>query len=319
MVLLLIQKINKLYSKLEKQQQHHDPPLPLLRAALQSFRSKVSSFVTTKLFLTPNPDAEILSLPWLHTCFQLLPIINQAFANLVIDLDYPMNKWEDKSVQEYLTHSLNLLAILNSISSSIASLGQSRLSLSHALSLVINGSPSSAVLHRLKTTTTATTTQLANSSRKAKDRQENGDGGVKNGSLCEREVIIHEALMEMKSVGFWVSSTVLACLSGDSKAYLEESVRPVSIACLNGIDSIILKEKEMILAKEVKDLNDSTARIAAEISSNRGVLGEAGEMQRKLEVFEKLLDGLRMDVDRLFSEILATRNELLRCFRHGKH
>ncbi|CAN1346975.1 hypothetical protein LINPERPRIM_LOCUS40945 [Linum perenne] len=123
----------------------------------------------------------------------------------------------------------------------------------------------------------------------------------------------------MKSVDFWVSSIVLACLSGDSKAYLEleESARrPGSMACLTGIDTIMwgfVKEKE-IVAKEVEDLNDSAAKLAAEISSNRGGgVMEAVDMQRKLDVLDKLVDGLTKDVDRLFSDILATRNELLRC------
>ncbi|CAN1316604.1 hypothetical protein LINPERPRIM_LOCUS30128 [Linum perenne] len=227
-----------------------------------------------------------------------------------------MTSWEHDSIQEYLSHSLNLLDILNSISSALASLSQSRLALSHALTLVINGSPSSAVVDRL-----STTTQLRNFSDKVNDREEKGDGEVKNRSLCEKEAIIHEALLEMKSVGFWVSSIVLACLSGDSKAYLEleESARrPGSMACLTGIDTIMwgfVKEKE-IVAKEVKDLNDSAAKLAAEISSNRGGgVMEAVEMQRKLDLLDKLVDGLTKDVDRLFSDILATRNELLRCFR----
>ncbi|CAI0560330.1 unnamed protein product [Linum tenue] len=309
-MVLLIQKINKLYSKLENHYHHHKQQQQALRTALQSFRSQVSSSFT-KLLLTPKPGLEI-SLQWVHNCFELLPVVNKAFAKLVMDLDHPMSKWAQGSVREYLSQSLSLLDLLNSISSSLSSLGQSRLSFSHALAL-IDGSPSSA-LDRLKTT------QLSSSCNKVTYREENGDVDGKVASLCEREAIIHEALMEMKTVGFWVTSILVACLSGDAKAYLETR-RPISVAVLASVDSVVsgIVMEKGIVAKEVRDLNESAVKVAAEISSNRGGCGVAAEeMERKLEVFEELLDGLRKDVDRLFSEILVGRNELLRRFRHGE-
>jgi hypothetical protein len=57
-----------------------------------------------------------------------------------------MSKWKSRSVEEHLKHSLSLVDLLNSISSSLSHLGQVRLSLAHVLSLV-KGSPSLAIEH----------------------------------------------------------------------------------------------------------------------------------------------------------------------------
>ncbi|KAK9283126.1 hypothetical protein L1049_011357 [Liquidambar formosana] len=82
-----------------------------------------------------------MSLLRIRQCLDLLPVINKAFPKLVVDIDCPISKWEDASAEGYLKYSLNLLEFLNSISSSLSYLGQARLALSHALSLVEN-SPS---------------------------------------------------------------------------------------------------------------------------------------------------------------------------------
>ena len=146
-MVLLIEKISKLYSKLENHHHHHHHKSEALSASLQAFQSDVSN-ILNQLSLNSKPGSEILSLPWILQCFGLLPSIHRAFAKLVVDIDYPISKWEAASVEEYLNYSLSLMELFNSMSSSVAYLGHARLSLAHALSLVEN-SPTLAI-ERLK-------------------------------------------------------------------------------------------------------------------------------------------------------------------------
>ncbi|KAL3516427.1 hypothetical protein ACH5RR_023329 [Cinchona calisaya] len=45
------------------------------------------------------------------TVSQRLPMIDQAFAKLVVDLDYPISKWEAATSEAYLKYSLNKIQI----------------------------------------------------------------------------------------------------------------------------------------------------------------------------------------------------------------
>eukprot|EP00257_Ricinus_communis_P023877 XP_015583988.1 uncharacterized protein LOC107262485 [Ricinus communis] len=147
-MVLLVAKISKLYSKLENHHHHHRgrPQSEAFSASLQAFRSDVSSSITRLLLNSKPGGLEIMSLEWIQECFQVLPFINKAFAKLVVEIDYHMSEWKAKSMEAYLKYSLDLLDLLNSISSSLSYLGQIRLALSHALSLV-ESSPSSGIEH----------------------------------------------------------------------------------------------------------------------------------------------------------------------------
>lgn len=310
-MVLLVERISKLYSKLENHHHHHaaDPrQSKALSASLQAFQSDVSSCLN-RLRLNSKPGSELLSLTWVRQCFSIIPVINRAFAKLVVDIDYPISRWEVASVEEYLNYSLILLELFNSISSSLAYHGQARLSLAHALSLV-EDSPSSAI-ERLKAVEPRSVSKdLREGTEEATERICSGEEGV-----------MHEALTVMRSIGFWVCGIVLSCLCSDGKPYLEMrkwvgGLENSSFVELDSSIREIVMEKGSVL-KEVKELNDAVSCLVAALVS--GKYSEAAkEMEGKLEVYEKLVDGLKEEVDHLFSEVLAARNKLVDCLRHPK-
>ncbi|GAV77983.1 DUF793 domain-containing protein [Cephalotus follicularis] len=282
-MLLLVQRIGKLYSNLENFLNHYQPEA--VSASLQAFQSDVSGCIN-QLASNSRPGSEFLSFSWIQQCFQLLPIINKAFAKLVVDIDYPMSKWEANSIEEYFNYSLSLLELLNSISSALSHLGQARLSLSHALSFVEN-SPSVAIEH-------FKAIQLKSSSKDFKEQKSKGDIG--ESSFTDKGRAVHQALKEIKSLGFWICGSVLAGLCGDAKPYLEMRKFADEFAAnllFNGLDSIVceaIMEKGCVL-KEVYDLIVAAASLVSAIIIHNSS-ESAEEMQRRLEVYEKLLDGL---------------------------
>ncbi|GMI95748.1 BYPASS 1 [Hibiscus trionum] len=306
-MVLLVQKLSKLYHKLENH--HHRAEVDVLSASLQAFRSHVSNCLNQLLSLNPKPGSEILSFSWIQQCFELLPLINKAFLKLVKHIDHPMTSWEAASVDEYLNYGLHLLELLNTVSSSLSHLSQARLSFAHGLTLVDN-SPSVAIKH-LKAI------QPQSSSEDIK--------GLLNKEDCEgkfvscKERTVNEAMVEMKSVGFWVFGVVLASLSGQTKPYLE--MKQV-IARFHGgllidvIDScvfdVMVEKGEQL--KEVKELNNAANCLASAIVSGE-TSDAAMDLEGKLGVFEKQMEALEKQVDALFSKVLATRNEVLHCVR----
>lgn len=283
-----------------------------LSASLQAFRYDVSLCITHQLlFNSKAPGLETLTLEWIQKCFQVLPMINKAFTKLVVEIDYPVSKWKAKTMEEYLNYSLNLLDILNSFTSALSHFGHARLSLSLALSLV-ESSPSLA-MKRLKMIE-------FKSFRKEFGVQENKEDD-KERSCSDKEKVVQQALTELRSTGFWVCSVVLAGLCGDDRAYLtmRRSAGALSNPALINLDSMIYgipMEKRCVL-KEVIELKDSADCLEAAIAGKHSS-DAAEEMQRKLEEFEKLLDGLGKEVNCLFSELLAARNELLNGIRTQK-
>ncbi|KAH7528016.1 protein BPS1, chloroplastic-like [Ziziphus jujuba] len=308
-MVLLVPKIGKLYTK---QESHHlGCKSEALSSALEAFRSDVSNGLN-KLSVNSKPRLEILSFSWIQQCFELINIINKAFAKLVVDIDCPMNKWEAASVEEYLKYSLNLLELLNSISLSISNLGHSRLRISHALSLV-EESPSLAI-ESLKASHTM------NSSKEFKRNMNKEDGKEKSYSGKER--VIHEAMIVMESMGFWICGILLSGICGDEKPYSEMrkfSSRLVVFSSFPRLDSSIceaIMEKKSELV-ELKELKDAEACLVAAITIGKYRDG-AEELQRRLEKFEKLLEGLGKEVDHVFKEVLNGRNQLLKSLQQRK-
>ncbi|XWS35549.1 hypothetical protein CRYUN_Cryun20dG0006600 [Craigia yunnanensis] len=307
-MVLLVERLSKLYIKLENHH-HHQSEADVLSVSLQAFRSDVSN--CRNQLLNSKPGSEILSFSWIQKCFELLPLTNRAFAKLVVDIDYPMSSWEVTSMDEYLNYGLHLLELLNSVSSSLSHLAYARLSFAHALSLLEN-SPSLAIKH-LKAI-------QPQSSRKDYKGQENKEDGDEKFSSC-KERVVNQALMEIKSIGFWVCGVVLASLSGEAKPYLEikHLIARFNSALLIGVDSCIfdvIEEKGEIL-KEVKELNNAAASLASSIVSGKS-RDAAKDLERSLGVFEKQLEALEKQVDNLFSEVLAGRNEQLLHIRQRK-
>ena len=307
-MVLLVERLTKLYTNLENHHDHQEADV--LSASLQAFRSDVSNCLN-QLLLNSKPGSEILSLSWIQQCFELLPLINRAFAKLVVDIDYPMSSWDVASLDEYFNYGLHLLELLNSVSSSLSHLAHARLSFAHALNLLEN-SPSLAIKH-LK----AIQPQSLSKDFKGLVNKEDGDDKF---SSC-KERVVNQALMEIKNIGFWVCGVVLACLSGEAKPYLEikQLIARFNSALLISVDSCIsdvIVEKVEVL-KEVKELNNVAASLASAIVSGKSS-DAAKDLDRRLGVFEKQLEALEKQVDNLFSKVFAGRNELLLHIRRRK-
>ncbi|XP_057976155.1 protein BPS1, chloroplastic-like [Malania oleifera] len=298
----------KLSSKLENHhhhsRSHHQPELLQSNASFQAFLSDVSDGLK-QLCLDSKPGSEFLSSSWIQGCLKQMLLMNRSFAKLVMDIDYPMSRWEAASVEEYLKYSLYLLELLNCISSSLSHLGQARIVLSHALSLLKN-SPSSA-RDRLRAI------QLKSFGKDFKEER-NKEKEDRQRLLCGKEAVVHQALLAMRSTGFWVCGVVLSSLCADAKPYLEmrKWANGFGESLLTGFDSSVWKEmmEKRGVLKEVKEVNSAVACLVAAIDTGK-VGDSAEELKRRLEVLEQQLECVGKDADLLFSEALAARNELL--------
>ncbi|KAK7258206.1 hypothetical protein RIF29_32729 [Crotalaria pallida] len=311
-MVLLVHKFAKLYSKLDNHNHHHDhhhQSIELLSSSLHAFQSEVSKFIG-QLALDLEPGFEVLSLSWIDKCFRVLPFANKAFAKLVSDIDYPMSAWEVDSIEGYLNYTLCLLDLFNSISSSLSHLGQARLSLSHGLSLLLNKSPSSLASRHLKPI------QLGSFSTnfgKELHTQGNNKARISYG----KEMVIHEAVKEMKNIGFLVCGILLSGLYNNGKPYTELR----KMACGFGGSSVLildskireqLMEKVSIL-KDVKLINDAVAELV--VASDEVKNDMAKELEKKLQVFEKLCDVVKKEVDDMFAKVMSQRTGLIDCLR----
>jgi len=307
-MVLLIEKLAKhCFFKLEN---HHHPithPQPeefSSSSSLLAFKSHVSKSID-QLALDLKARSETLSLTWFERCLSLLPLINKAFATLVADMNYPMSEWEVGSTEGYLSYTLSLLELFNSISSCLSHLGQARISLAHGLTLVEN-SPSLARKH-LKGIQFQ---QGGFNTNFGKDLDETR-------VFSEKERSVHEAVKEMKSVGFWVCGVLLTCLYGDGKSYME--LRKVA----GGFDSSLVATLDFQIGEqfvekvpifsEIKEVNDAVADLVAADEVRRHYA--AKELQTKLQVLEKLSDSISKEVDNLFSNVMTQRSKLIDGFR----
>ncbi|THG18299.1 protein BPS1, chloroplastic-like [Camellia sinensis] len=308
MVLLVEKLYNSLKhsSKLENHHHHHhDGQSEALSASLQAFRYDASNYLN-QLSLSSKPGSQFLSLSWIQQCLDLLSIVNKAFAKLVMDIDYPMSKWDANSIEDYLMYSLKLLELLNSITSSLSHLSQARLSLSHALSL-IESSPQSAI-ERLRAI------EFKNLSKDMKVEEKSEE------RVCSgKEWVVNQALMVMRSNGYWVCGIVLSGLSGDIKPYLEmkkaasKFLSPSLMALDSGFYEAVAEKKWVL-----KEVNDAAACLVAAMAAGERNDDAGKQLERKLEEMEELLDGMGKETDGMFSEILAGRTELLDSLRNRK-
>ncbi|PSS24438.1 UPF0496 protein [Actinidia chinensis var. chinensis] len=314
-MVLLVEKLYhslKFSSKLENHNHHHhhESEPEALSASLQAFRSDVSNCLN-QVSLNSKPGSDFLSLLWVQKCFELLSNLNKAFAKLVVEIDYPMNKWNDSSIEDYLKYSLKLLDLLNLISSSLSHLGQARVRLSHALSLV-DSSPQSAI-ERLK----AVEFKTLNKELKVEEIEESEVKMPRSG----KDLAVHQALAVMNSICFCVCGIVLSGLSGDVRPCLEtrKIARGNHSPSLVALDSSFyeaVKEKRWVV-KDIRELNDDVARLAAAIAAGESG-GTGKKVERELEMMQKMVDGIGKEGDDLFEELLAGRNKLLEGLRGRK-
>ncbi|XP_010279597.1 PREDICTED: protein BPS1, chloroplastic-like [Nelumbo nucifera] len=311
-MVLLIQRLSRSLmpsSKLENHPHHH--ARKAFSAPLHAFEAEISKGLV-QLSLKSNPSSEILTLPWIRQCLHLLPTMNKAFSKLVVDIDYPMNSWELASMEEYLQDSLKLLDLLNSISSSLSHLSRARVAMSYALNLMEN-SPSVA-MKRLEAI------QPFSFNKNCRYEEEKEDEGQEK--FCSgKEWVIHQALVMMKTVAFSLCGVVTSSLCGDIQSWLEIGKTVGQLGNSSLMSPHLSVSEEMIksgyVLKEVRDVNEGVVRFFAAAGSGQSK-DEEKDLQRRVELLGKLLEGVGEEVDQLFSEVLVGRNDLLNCLGQRK-
>ncbi|KAI3697465.1 hypothetical protein L6452_30493 [Arctium lappa] len=273
-------------------------------ASLQEFRLVVAGNLH-RVLESLKLGSEFLSLRWIHQCFQMLPIFNNAFAKLMVEIDYPVSKWESDSIEEYFDYSINMLELLNSISSSLADLNQDRVSLSHALR-IMETSPDDVAVERLREI-------KSHDSIKEFIRSEGGNG---NGIGIGKERIFREAILILKNTGFWVCGVVLSGLKSDGRPIMEMMVD----SSLVDLDSMFRKKmmEEGGLVKELERVNESVRLITSCVNGN-GDSDAAKELKARLEVLGNELKGLKEEEEGIFAEIMAARNQVLEILRRNNN
>ncbi|KAL0379849.1 UNVERIFIED_CONTAM: hypothetical protein Sangu_0049200 [Sesamum angustifolium] len=270
---------------------------------LSGFRSKVSGSVNQVLFKRDNPGRKFLSLTGCKECFEMIDVGNRAFAKLVVEIDCPMSRWGWRVTDGYLNYTLILLDLLNSINSSVSHLSQAKMSISHALNLIRN-SPTAKNLKKISGSSTG------------KGFRFEGSVRMEERPVCEKELVLLQALMVSKKIAFLALGLVLSGCSGDAKPYME--VRKIA----GGFDDPLIKvldsrfchevtEIQQGTMEEVEEVNSATERVSAAISAGRYSEAAVEEVKTRLETLENSIQGIQKQANKLFSEVLAARNKLL--------
>ncbi|KAL2897577.1 Protein BPS1 chloroplastic [Bienertia sinuspersici] len=291
-MVVLIKKSSKFRRKSNPKLDHSES------IAQKSFQSYLSESLH-RLLADQKHGSNSLSLSWFIPCFKFLQGMNRAFAKLVKDLNYPISKWKGNFAEEYLSYTLNMLDALNSISSSISHVGISRLTLTHAISLISN-SPSSAIQH-LK--------PIIPRKVKVENPKNKGVGSFN----CDEEKVIHEAMMKMKGINLLILRVLVSGLSE-----VNGDLSWLNSAELEGFD---LNFSDSLVVKEIEEVNEAVKRIKdglveEQLSSKNELVAE--ELKKKLGEIENLMEMVNKEVNCLFSEVLARRSELIDCLRLPK-
>lgn len=298
MVVLLVQRLGRSL-KFPSRMENHNPNSRALLDSVDVFRSKISN-ITSQILLKPVEGSELLSLAWVQKCVGVLDMVNKDFARLVVEIDYPMKAWGGAATEEFLKYSLQVLDLLNSVSSSISHLNQAKISLIYALSQV-EKSPSYAKENLMQIRPKCCSIKLGEDS-----EVEGLLSGIEEKSCSEKEFIVLQALSAMKSIEFWVLDAILSSVE-TRKSNSSNTNCPNSKFCRE------INEKPDAI-KEVREVNDAAMHLASELSTGR--CNEAAkELKRRLVVLENSLQEIEKQTKALFSQILDTRNQLLENFR----
>ncbi|CAI9764992.1 unnamed protein product [Fraxinus pennsylvanica] len=249
-----------------------------------------------------------MSLTWVQKCFEVLDMINKDFTRLVVEIDYPMTAWGGAAAEEFFKYSLQSMDMLNSITSSISHMIQAKISLFYALSLVEN-SPSSAKENLLQNQPKCSSIKLVEDF-----KVEGLFSGIEEKSCFGKESVILQAFSAMKSIEFWVLDAILSGMETRKSA---GNFNGSNTNCLNLRSCKEINEKPGAM-KEVKEVQDAAMHLAAEISTER-CKEAAKELTRRLVVLENSLQEIEKQTQSLFSQLLATRNQLLENFRFKRH
>ncbi|KAK4379737.1 hypothetical protein RND71_001599 [Anisodus tanguticus] len=289
---------------------HHHNSEALLASSLQGFRFDVSK-ILNKVLPIPEPRTEpefqFLALAWIQKCLDVIPLIHRAFAKLVVEIDHPMNRWGKTQVEEYLGYSLNLLELLNSVTSGVSHLSHAKLCISHGLNLIEKSSDSLALEHL-----------------KEVQPYDLGKEFIVEGKITENEessclgkdLIISRSLWILKSISLWVFGVLLSGICGNVKPYMElrKSAGLFDDSLIRGWDSVLAKKvaENCGVSKEVKEINEIATALKAAIANGEVVK----ELRRRLKDLEDLMQTIGKKTNDLFSEVLSERGKFLDSLQH---
>jgi hypothetical protein len=236
-------------------------------------------------------------------------LTNRAFAKLVVEIDFPMSRWGREATEEYLSYSLDLLDILNSISSSLSHLSRARISIFHALTL-IKTSPAAKIVEKIPRKTLG------------KEFKFERSGMIGERPASKKEFVLLKALMVSKKIGFLTLGFVLSGLCSDATPYLEirKFAGELNDSVIEGLDLRFYKEVSKIhgTMEEVREINISIDRLSAGMSA--GSYSEAvEELNMRLKVLENSIQDTEKEANDMFSLVLGTRNKLLDGIRFTGH
>ncbi|CAN4110269.1 unnamed protein product [Withania somnifera] len=293
---------------------HHHNSEALLASSLQGFQSHVSKILNKVLPILESGTQlkfHFLSLAWIQKCVDAIPLIHEAFAKLVFEIDHPMDRWGTSQVEEYLDYSLNLLELLNSATSAVSHLSHARLCISHGLSLIEKNPDSSVDMKEIQPYDLGKEFKV-----------ERKMITVNEESPCSgKDLIIHQSLWILMSLSSWVFGVLLAGICSSVKPYIElrRSAGLFDDSLIRGWDTVLAKEiaENCGVSKEVKDINEVTTSLKTAVANGK-VDEFAIELRRRLEGLEELLQTIGKKTDGLFSEVLAERGKFLDSFLHTR-
>lgn len=315
-MVLLVEKLSHFLKNPNRMENHHNNSEALLASSLQGFRSEVSK-ILNKVLPIPEPGTELecqfLSLAWIQKCVDVIPLIHRAFAKLVVEIDHPMNRWGKSQVEEYLDYSLNLLELLNSVTSGVSHLSHVRLCISHGLSLIGKNSDSSALVHLNEIQPCDLSKEFKIERKIVTENEESPCSG--------KDLIVHRSLWIVISICSWVFGVLLSGICSSVKPYMElrRSAGLFDDSLIRGWDTILANEisENCGVSKEVKEINEVTSSLKAAVAD--GNADEfATELRRKLEGLEELMQKIGKKTNGLFSEVLAERGKFLDSLQHTR-
>ncbi|KAL5708284.1 hypothetical protein ACHQM5_019096 [Ranunculus cassubicifolius] len=275
---LLFQRFSHAHKTSSNMKQQRGPSSESLSASMHSFESEVYNYLAQLSLTSEAGSEEIRTFSWIQTCLRVLPIIDTLFAKFIADVDFPVTNWKGVIVEEYLRGNSCLLDHFNCISSSVNHLSQACMELLHALN----------ISSKLK--------EIQPWSCKKKFDENRLEEKTEERIFSEKELIVYKALLVRNHAKNWICTSIDSSIRGDTgKNYVSMTY------CV----------------KEVWEVNECVVRLLANAGEERNER-EANELNGKVEMLRKLLEGVKEDVNRLFSEAMIRRNELLDSLRSRK-
>ncbi|KAG6406247.1 hypothetical protein SASPL_133846 [Salvia splendens] len=278
-MVVLVEKLGRSLNFPPSKPKPLDPPLK--SAALADFRSKIAEFVA-------GIGSELLSLKGFDKCFDLIHTSNSAFAELAIQIDYPMRQWGPCLTAEYLSCTSDLLSLSNAVTSSVSHLSYAKMRLLR-------------LLHAL-TTSPAEARHAAPPQQKIKFEKAIT---LEERATSRQEQVLLEALILCRKLGLLALGLIVSGLCGDAEAYVEMRGKAGGIE----IDDPLLKEVDSRFSKAAVGV--VVMEEVREVEMGEGV----EEVKRRLKVMEDSLQRINTQTDHLFSQLLSARNEVIASIR----